>query len=112
MDGVVMSAHCPSCKYTSIVSFTSPTDLQCFHDPIEPSDDDTDVSRPIPNEKPDVKEKTAQEHDGTSPLFRDELVVAGANGLTVVERVLPNVAGREVPLMYRTDVSGAGTLSL
>jgi hypothetical protein len=83
-------------QITSIVSFTSPTDSQCFNDPIEFNDDDSDVSRPIPNDKPDAKEKTAQEHDGTSSLFEDESMKAET----------------EVPLMYRTDITGPGTLSL
>lgn len=89
-DAHMLNSFCPTCKYTTSIALTSPWDLQCFYDPIEPDDADTCVSRPVPNKKRGVNSETAQEHEGT------EL----------------KMAETEIPSMYRTDVTCAESLSL
>jgi hypothetical protein len=65
LDGMVLSAHCSTCNHTSTVSFTSPEDIQAFYDPVEPDDDDSDVSRPVPSVKGvcPAEDETAQEQE-------------------------------------------------
>ena len=67
LDGMVLSAFCSTCNHTSTVSFTSPEDIQAFYDPVEPDDDDSDVSRPVPSVKRvcPAEDETAQEQERT-----------------------------------------------